>query len=38
MDNDYFLKHPHTKHLYMLNIEDQITKMKELWNKVVVKP
>lgn len=38
MDCDYYLQHPHIKHLWAQTIDGQIAKMRELWNKVDEKP
>ena len=38
MDNDYFLSHPHIKHLYMGGVEGQIKEMKSLWQGLKDKP
>lgn len=34
----YFLEHPVEKHLWALDVEAQITKMKELWETLEEKP
>lgn len=31
-DCDYYLRNPHEKHLWAGNVEDQIDKMRELYN------
>lgn len=37
-DCNYFLKYPYEKHLWAGSVEGQISKMKELWNSLQVKP
>lgn len=31
-DNDYYLRHPHEKHLWAGSVDEQIKEMKRLWN------
>ena len=37
-DNDYFLNHPHIKHLWACNVTDQIDTMKSIWKNLTDKP
>lgn len=37
-DAEYYIKHPHIKHLWSGNVKDQIKDMKELYNLLPEKP